>query len=87
MSARARRFLRLESAVTFTLMFVGFRVAYSLAGFFWARGSKFSASRRSVTRFMLLRASLWLSLGSATEILADRIGLHRAASPSPARLA
>ena len=58
----------------FTLMFVGFGVAYSFAAFFRAFQSEFGASRAHVSLVFSLCALLWFSFGVPGGMLADRYG-------------
>ena len=58
----------------FTLMFVGFGVAYSFAAFFKAFQAEFGASRAHVSLVFSLCALLWFSFGVPGGLLADRFG-------------
>jgi OFA family oxalate/formate antiporter-like MFS transporter len=58
----------------FTLMFVGFGVAYSFAAFFSAFQAEFGASRAHVSLVFSLCALLWFSFGVPGGMLADRFG-------------
>ncbi|HZN85624.1 MAG TPA: MFS transporter [Burkholderiales bacterium] len=61
-------------ACAFTLMFVGFGVAYSFAAFFKAFQAEFAASRAHVSLVFSLCALLWFSIGVPGGLLADRFG-------------
>ena len=61
-------------ACAFTLMFVGFGVAYSFAAFFTAFQAEFGASRAHVSLVFSLSALLWFSFGVPGGMLADRFG-------------
>ncbi|HEU4646374.1 MAG TPA: MFS transporter [Burkholderiales bacterium] len=61
-------------ACAFTLMFVGFGVAYSFAAFFTAFQTEFGASRAHVSLVFSLCALLWFSFGVPGGLLADRFG-------------
>jgi OFA family oxalate/formate antiporter-like MFS transporter len=61
-------------ASAFTLMFVGFGVAYSFAAFFTAFQAEFGASRAHVALVFSLSALLWFSFGVPGGMLADRFG-------------
>ncbi len=58
----------------FTLMFVGFGVAYSFAAFFKTFQAEFGASRAHVSLVFSLCALLWFSFGVPGGLLADRFG-------------
>jgi MFS family permease len=61
-------------AAAFTLMFVGFGVAYSFAAFFKAFQSEFGAPRAHISLVFSLCALLWFSCGVPGGLLADRFG-------------
>ncbi|MEX2198707.1 MAG: MFS transporter [Burkholderiales bacterium] len=61
-------------ACAFTLMFVGFGVAYSFAAFFTAFQTEFGAPRAHVSLVFSLCALLWFSFGVPGGLLADRFG-------------
>jgi MFS family permease len=61
-------------ACAFTLMFVGFGVAYSFAAFFKAFQAEFGGSRAHVSLVFSLCALLWFSFGVPGGLLADRFG-------------
>lgn len=61
-------------ACAFTLMFVGFGVAYSFAAFFKAFQAEFGAPRAHVSLVFSLCALLWFSFGVPGGLLADRFG-------------
>ena len=61
-------------ACAFTLMFVGFGVAYSFAAFFKAFQAEFGAPRAHVSLVFSLCALLWFSCGVPGGLLADRFG-------------
>jgi MFS family permease len=61
-------------ACAFTLMFVGFGVAYSFAAFFTAFQAEFGAPRAHVSLVFSLCALLWFSFGVPGGLLADRFG-------------
>ena len=50
-------------AAAFTLMFVGFGVAYSFAAFFKAFQTEFGAPRAHISLVFSLCALLWFSFG------------------------
>ena len=58
----------------FTLMFIGFGVAYSFAAFFQAFQAEFGAPRMHVSLVFSLCALLWFSMGVPGGMLADRFG-------------
>jgi MFS transporter, OFA family, oxalate/formate antiporter len=61
-------------ASAFTLMFVGFGVAYAFAAFFKAFQAEFGAPRAHVSLVFSLCALLWFSFGVPGGLLADRFG-------------
>jgi len=61
-------------ASAFTLMFVGFGVAYAFAAFFKAFQVEFGAPRAHVSLVFSLCALLWFSFGVPGGLLADRFG-------------
>jgi MFS family permease len=61
-------------AAAFTLMFVGFGVAYSFAAFFKAFQAEFGAPRAHISLVFSLCALLWFSFGVPGGLLADRFG-------------
>ncbi len=61
-------------AAAFTLMFVGFGVAYSFAAFFKAFQTEFGAPRAHISLVFSLCALLWFSFGVPGGLLADRFG-------------
>lgn len=65
----------------FTLMFVGFAVAYSFGAFFTAFQDEFGAARADVALVFSVAAFIWFTLGAPGGMLADRLG------PRPVALA
>jgi MFS family permease len=66
-------------AAAFTLMFVGFGVAYSFAAFFTALQSELGASRAHVALVFSVAAFVWFVCGAPGGVLADRFGPRRVA--------
>jgi len=71
----------------FTLMFLGFGIAYSFAAFFRAFETEFGASRAHVSLVFSLCAFLYFLLGAPGGMLADRYGARRVALAGVALLA
>src|SRR3981189_238330 len=61
-------------AAAFTLMFVGFGVAYSFAAFFTALQSELGASRAHVALVFSVAAFVWFVCGAPGGVLAGRFG-------------
>ncbi len=64
-------------AAAFTLMFTGFGVVYTFAGFFKAFQAEFGAPRADVSLVFSLSAFLYFVLGAPAGMLADRFGPRR----------
>ena len=66
-------------AAAFTLMMVGFAVAYSFAAFFSAFEAEFGALRGHIALVFSVAAFLWFLLGAPGGMAADRYGPRRVA--------
>jgi MFS family permease len=71
----------------FTLMFLGFAVAYSFAAFFGAFAGEFGAARGHIALVFSVSAFLWFLLGAPAGMAADRFGARRVALVGVACLA
>ena len=74
-------------AAAFTLMFTGFGVVYTFAGFFKAFQIEFAAPRAHVSLAFSLCAFLYFLLGAPAGMLADRFGPRRVCLAGAAALA